>query len=109
MYLAGGLGGIALFATADNTFLSTTHPVFGATLLTLGLLAGGALGLAYSGYQWEHTVMQRRIDDGLDASAAYDRSMHPPNRRYEHLYRAGSALVAVTGAWLVISAWASVI
>jgi hypothetical protein len=108
LYLTGGLGGIALFASADNVFLTTTHPVYGAVLLTLGLVAGAVLGMAYAGYQWEFAQMQRRIDDGLSGSAPYDRSLYPPNPRYEQLYRAGSILVALTGAWLVASAWLSV-
>jgi hypothetical protein len=108
LYLAGGLGGIALFAAADNVFLATTHPVFGAVLLSLGLLAGGALGMAYSGYRWELTRLRRRIEDGLDGSAEYDRTVQPPNSQYEFLYRAGTILVAVTGAWLVLAAWLSV-
>jgi hypothetical protein len=108
LYLLGGLGGIALFASADNALLAT-RPALGAILLTLGLLAGGVLGLAYSGYQWEQTLMQRRIEDGLEASAPYDRNAHPPNRSYELLYRLGTILVVAAGAWLVLSAWLVVV
>lgn len=107
-YLTGGLGGVALLGAGDvaNGLFLEVHPVLRAGFFTLVIVTGGLLGLAYTGFSWAKTVLDRLVEDGtVSDSATYDRTKYPPPRQADMLYRIATILVATTALWLMTTAW----
>jgi hypothetical protein len=103
-----GLGGIVLLISAQ---LASAPPdaFIGAITLTLALLDGGALGLAYLGFDYEATRLRRALLDGIrNATSVVDEDHRRWPRTPECIYVAAVFLLVATTVAFEVGVWTSV-
>ncbi|MFG1622518.1 hypothetical protein [Kribbella sp. NPDC049227] len=106
-YFTGGLGGIALYGAGDVAAgVFNDRPFYRAVFFSLALGAGGLLGLAYGGFEWASTRLERLVEDGVvKKTDPYDRKKYPPPRVRDWIYRGGTVLTVAAGGWLLFAVW----
>jgi hypothetical protein len=103
----GGLGGLALFGAGDlaGQFFQHVPGEVTAIFVTSALVSGLCLAFAYAGFEYEATLLERRIQDKeIAATDSLPTTWRLP-RPAEHLYKAATILVVVTGVWLLVAVW----
>jgi hypothetical protein len=107
-YFAGGLAGIALFGAEymGSAAFPDGHPWTRAIFVTLGLISGAVLGIAYSKLHQNGIALQRKVDrsEGFGAQP-YVNPDEKSQKRTEYIYFLGLAGVTAAGGWLALVTW----
>lgn len=103
----GGLGGLALFGAGDlaGGFFQHVPGEVTAIFVTLALMSGLCLAFAYSGFEYEATLLERQVEDKKLLATGFLPATWRLPRPAEYSYRAATILIPCTGAWLLVAVW----
>jgi hypothetical protein len=108
-YLAGGLGGLALFGDlAKDAFHDAPDWVRGG-FITFVVLTGLSIGSAWNKFLWAQTLLERKLipsdlKDRADDPIAQVAPDSWPRRAFRW-QKAAPILLALTAIWLLVAAW----
>ncbi|RPF28924.1 hypothetical protein EDD32_3475 [Georgenia muralis] len=107
--LLAGVGGLSVIGTGDLAG-NNLNVWWAAVVVTLLLAAGGCLGMSWSTFGHGERVLKSAMDkDSTLKDSAWVKGDRYDPERGEALYRAGTILIALAGACLVIAFWWSAV